>query len=138
MPEHTSVRLPAVTLALVSASSMALEIVAGRALAPYVGMSLYTWTSVIAVVLAGFSGGHWLGGRLAEAAPGRALMLTGWAMVAAALTTGGAAFLLRWAAGPVISAGASTAAAASARQRPINPEVSQNSARVATASGIRK
>ena len=43
---------------LTSAASLTVEIVAGRMLAPYVGMSLYTWTSVIAVVLAGFSAGH--------------------------------------------------------------------------------
>ena len=36
--------------------------IAGRLLAPYVGMSLYTWTAIIAVVLAGLSVGHWLGG----------------------------------------------------------------------------
>ena len=52
--------------AAIAAASLVVEIVAGRMLAPYVGMSLYTWTSVIAVVLAGFSAGHWLGGRLAE------------------------------------------------------------------------
>jgi len=46
------------TIAGVSAASMALEIVAGGALAPYVGMSLYTWTVIIAVVLAGLSVGH--------------------------------------------------------------------------------
>ena len=45
---------------------MALEIVAGRALAPYVGMSLYTWTLIIAVVLAGLSLGHWIGGVVAD------------------------------------------------------------------------
>ncbi|MEM8836449.1 MAG: fused MFS/spermidine synthase [Pseudomonadota bacterium] len=55
-----------VTLMLVSAASMALEIVAGRALAPYVGMSLYSWTVIIAVVLAGLSIGHWLGGLIAD------------------------------------------------------------------------
>ena len=55
-----------VTLTLVSAASMALEIVAGRALAPYVGMSLYSWTIIIAVVLAGLSLGHWLGGVAAD------------------------------------------------------------------------
>ncbi|MEO0719944.1 MAG: fused MFS/spermidine synthase, partial [Pseudomonadota bacterium] len=32
---------------------MALEIAAGRLMAPYVGMSLYSWTAIIAVVLAG-------------------------------------------------------------------------------------
>ncbi|MCB1451964.1 MAG: fused MFS/spermidine synthase, partial [Nitratireductor sp.] len=35
---------------MVSAASLVVEIVAGRMLAPYLGMSLYTWTSVIAVV----------------------------------------------------------------------------------------
>ena len=48
-----------------SACALVIEIVAGRLLAPYVGMSLYTWTAIIAVVLAGLSVGHWIGGRLA-------------------------------------------------------------------------
>lgn len=52
---------------LVSANTLVLEIAAGRMLAPYVGMSLYTWTAIIATVLAGLSAGHWLGGRLADA-----------------------------------------------------------------------
>lgn len=89
--------------ATVAAASLVVEIVAGRMLAPYVGMSLYTWTSVIAVVLAGFSAGHWVGGRMAEWPAPRALMANGWAMVAAAATTGGAVFLLRVTAGPVIT-----------------------------------
>lgn len=53
------------TLFLTSAGALIVEIVAGRMLAPYVGMSLYTWTAIIAVVLAGLSAGHWIGGRLA-------------------------------------------------------------------------
>lgn len=89
--------------ATVAAASLVVEIVAGRMLAPYVGMSLYTWTSIIAVVLAGFSAGHWAGGRLAELPPDQALRANGWAMLAAALTTGGALFLLRGVAGPVIT-----------------------------------
>lgn len=48
---------------LTSACLMVLEIVAVRLLAPYVGVSLYTWTSVIGVVLAGVSLGAWAGGR---------------------------------------------------------------------------
>ena len=63
--------------ASVAAASLVVEIVAGRMLAPYVGMSLYTWTSVIAVVLAGFSAGHWAGGRLAEWPPSAALRANG-------------------------------------------------------------
>ncbi|MGD8397832.1 MAG: fused MFS/spermidine synthase [Anaerolineae bacterium] len=45
---------------------MALELVAGRIIAPYVGVSLYTWTSVIGVVLAGMSVGNVAGGWLAD------------------------------------------------------------------------
>ena len=100
--------LPPLTLlvvmqAAVAAASLVVEIVAGRLLAPYLGMSLYTWTAVIAVVLAGFSAGHWAGGRIAERPVGRALALTAWAMVGAALTTAGAIFLLRWSAGGIIT-----------------------------------
>ncbi len=89
--------------AAVSAVSLVVEIVAGRMLAPYVGMSLYTWTSVIAVVLAGFSAGHWWGGRLADGPAERALRLTGWIMGAAALSTAGAVVLLQAVAGPVMN-----------------------------------
>jgi spermidine synthase len=45
---------------------MILELVAGRIVAPYVGVSLYTWTSIIGVVLAGISLGNYLGGWLAD------------------------------------------------------------------------
>ena len=45
---------------------MVLELVAGRIIAPYVGVSLYTWTSIIGVVLAGISLGNYVGGRLAD------------------------------------------------------------------------
>lgn len=55
----------ALTILLSSALGLVVEIVAGRLLAPYVGMSLYSWTAIIAVVLGGFSLGHWWGGRLA-------------------------------------------------------------------------
>lgn len=48
-----------------------LELVAARILAPVIGVSLYTWTSVIGVVLAGISLGNFIGGRLADARPGR-------------------------------------------------------------------
>jgi spermidine synthase len=49
-----------------SGCSMVLELVAGRIIAPYVGVSLYTWTTVIGVVLSGISMGNYLGGRLAD------------------------------------------------------------------------
>src|SRR6266545_1914705 len=50
---------------------LVLEIVAGRILAPTLGVSLYTWTSVIGVVLAGVSLGNYLGGRVADRWPSR-------------------------------------------------------------------
>ncbi len=56
----------ATTILIASALGLVVEIVAGRLLAPYVGMSLHSWTAIIAVVLGGFSLGHWWGGRLAE------------------------------------------------------------------------
>ncbi|MGP6088884.1 fused MFS/spermidine synthase [Antarctobacter jejuensis] len=90
--------------AMVSAASLVVEIVAGRMLAPYVGMSLYTWTSVIAVVLAGFSVGHWWGGVLAGRPLKKSLTDTGWALFGAALTTALAAQALRLTAGPILDA----------------------------------
>lgn len=53
---------------------MVIELVAGRILAPILGVSLYTWTSVIGVVLAGISLGNYLGGRLADRAASRLLL----------------------------------------------------------------
>ena len=58
--------------ALVFASStcvMVLEIVAARLIAANLGASLYTWTSVIGVILAGISIGNFLGGRIADRHP---------------------------------------------------------------------
>ncbi|MFN8521559.1 MAG: fused MFS/spermidine synthase [Chloroflexota bacterium] len=53
-----------------SCATLVLELVAGRMLAPYIGASLYTWTAIIGVVLAGLSVGAWLGGRIADTRPG--------------------------------------------------------------------
>lgn len=52
-----------------SACGLILELVAGRIMAPFIGVSLYTWTSIIGVVLAGMSLGNYLGGRIADRAP---------------------------------------------------------------------
>jgi len=49
-----------------SACIMVLELVASRLIAPQLGVSLYTWTSVIGVILAGISLGNYIGGRLAD------------------------------------------------------------------------
>lgn len=45
---------------------MVLELVASRLIAKHVGSSLYTWTSVIGVVLAGITVGNFAGGWLAD------------------------------------------------------------------------
>ncbi|HEY5720530.1 MAG TPA: fused MFS/spermidine synthase [Gammaproteobacteria bacterium] len=66
-----------------SAILLVLEIVAGRLIAPYVGASLYTWTSIIGVILAGLSLGNWLGGVLADRGAGPAT--AGWALALSGL-----------------------------------------------------
>ena len=54
-----------------SAVTLIIEIVAARILAPHIGVSVYTWTSVIGVILAGISLGNWLGGVLADRSASR-------------------------------------------------------------------
>ena len=51
---------------VISICVMALELTASRLVARSVGSSLYTWTSVIGVVLAGITLGNFLGGWLAD------------------------------------------------------------------------
>ena len=94
----TPLRL-SIVVTVASAASMALEIVASRMIAPYVGMSLYTWTAVIAVVLAGLALGHWVGGMLAGRR--RALFAV---LAAGAVTAFATQFLLRGLAGGVLGA----------------------------------
>ena len=54
-----------------SACGLSIEIVAGRILAPTIGVSLYTWTSIIGIVLAGISVGNFVGGVAADRFPRR-------------------------------------------------------------------
>jgi MFS family permease len=66
---HSSLKLlfiPCATVFISSFCIMVLELVAGRIIARYLGSSLYTWTSVIGVVLAGITIGNYIGGRLAD------------------------------------------------------------------------
>jgi hypothetical protein len=49
-----------------SAAVLVLEILAGRLLAPYVGVSLNTYTGIIGTVLVGIAIGAWLGGVAAD------------------------------------------------------------------------
>jgi spermidine synthase len=57
-----------------SAAVLVLEILAARLLAPYVGVTLETYTTIIGVVLAGIACGSWAGGRLADRVPPRRLL----------------------------------------------------------------
>lgn len=88
-----------------SAAILVLEIMAGRLLAPYLGVTLETFTGIIGTVLAGISLGAWLGGRLADKRdPGT---LLGPLLIAGGITTLLAPLLVRMvgpsvkAAGPV-------------------------------------
>lgn len=89
--------------ALSAACGLVVEIAAGRMLAPYLGMSLYTWTAIIAVVLAGFSAGHWIGGRAAERPTQSAHRFVVWSLVGAALSSVAALILIRLLSGPILS-----------------------------------
>src|SRR4030043_312454 len=66
-----SIFIPSATVFLSSACIMVLELVAGRLIARHLGSSLYTWTSVIGIVLAGITVGNYLGGRIADRFPAR-------------------------------------------------------------------
>jgi SAM-dependent methyltransferase len=57
-----------------SAGVLMLEILAGRLLAPYVGVTLETYTGIIGTVLAGIALGSWQGGRLADHREPRTLL----------------------------------------------------------------
>ena len=70
---------------------MTLELTASRLIAKHVGSSLYTWTSVIGVVLAGITLGNWLGGWMADRYDrGRAL---GWMYLLGSISCGGVLWL---------------------------------------------
>jgi predicted membrane-bound spermidine synthase len=81
------VHRPAIRAAIVvfiaSFCTLVIELVAGRILAPYVGVSLYTWTSIIGVVLAGISAGAWVGGWLADRRPVASTL--GWLLLASGI-----------------------------------------------------
>lgn len=57
------------TVFFTGAGLMTIELVASRLIARFLGSSLYTWTGVLGVILAGMSLGNYLGGRMADSAP---------------------------------------------------------------------
>ncbi len=78
-------RLYGLVVFLSAAILLVLEIVAGRLLAPYIGVSLYTWTSIIGIILAGLSLGHWMGGKLADHGAGH--LTVGVVLIIASVST---------------------------------------------------
>ena len=61
-----SLLIPSATVFISSLCIMVLELVAARLIARHLGSSLYTWTAVIGIVLAGISLGNSLGGQIAD------------------------------------------------------------------------
>ncbi|MHC4086310.1 MAG: fused MFS/spermidine synthase [Planctomycetota bacterium] len=66
-----AVFIPGATIFFSSGCIMILELVASRLTARHLGSSLYTWTSVIGVILAGITIGNYIGGRIADRFPAR-------------------------------------------------------------------
>lgn len=64
---------------IASFCTLVIEMVAGRILAPFVGVSIYTWTSIIGVILAGISVGAFIGGKLVDRYPARKTL--GWLLL---------------------------------------------------------
>ncbi len=85
MHTRSLLRLYGLVVFLSAAMLLVLEIVAGRLLAPYIGVSLYTWTSIIGVILAGLSLGHWVGGKMADRGAGH--LAAGLVLLATAVAT---------------------------------------------------
>ncbi|MFH0796598.1 MAG: fused MFS/spermidine synthase [Candidatus Omnitrophota bacterium] len=77
-PDRHVIRLgiPCATVFIASFCIMVLEISATRLIARYLGVSLYTWTSVIGVVLAGLTLGSYFGGRVADRFPPAKVLFT--------------------------------------------------------------
>ena len=77
----------AATLFATSALGLILEIVAARLIAPYVGMSIYTWTAIISTILAGLTAGNWIGGYLSTGEARTDCRRLGWIFILAAIST---------------------------------------------------
>ncbi len=77
-----------------SASVLVLEIMAGRLMAPFAGVTLESFTAIIGPVLAGIAVGSWLGGRAADAYPPERLV--GPALVAGGLLALLSSPIIQW------------------------------------------
>ncbi|MFO7695159.1 MAG: fused MFS/spermidine synthase, partial [Vicinamibacterales bacterium] len=71
---------------LCGATVMIYEIAGARVLGPYLGTSIFIWTSLIGIILGSLSLGYWLGGRLADRKPTYSML--GYVILAAAILIG--------------------------------------------------
>ena len=67
------------------AAVMVVELLGSRILAPYLGSSIYTWASLIGVVLGALALGYYIGGRVADRS--RTFRVLGLIVLAAAIAT---------------------------------------------------
>jgi spermidine synthase len=81
-------RLPHAVFFVSCACIMVVELTASRLVARHLGSSLYTWSAIIGVMLAGITAGNYLGGRLADRLP--RVPLVGWLFLASAACVGAA------------------------------------------------
>ncbi len=72
------------------AATMVLELVGSRLLAPYLGTSLFVWTSLIGVILGCLSVGYWWGGKISDRKPDARVFAS--IIFSAALFVGAVAF----------------------------------------------
>jgi predicted membrane-bound spermidine synthase len=81
---------------------LVVEIVAGRMLAPFLGVSLYTWTGIIGVVLSGMALGAYLGGFVGDRFPRPSTL--GWILLISSLGVFSIPPLTHWAEGALLQA----------------------------------
>jgi predicted membrane-bound spermidine synthase len=89
-----SVGISGVIAAIVSACLMTLEIIAGHLLAPFVGVSIVPWASVIAIVMVAMAVGYYAGGVVAR--KDTSLRKVGMGVVVAALWVACMSPLAHW------------------------------------------
>lgn len=90
-------RLEAIAF-LSGAAVMVLEIAGSRIMAPFLGTSVFVWTTLIGVIMASLSAGYWWGGRLADRKPEytRLAAILFLASIGVTITTLAQQPLLRW------------------------------------------
>lgn len=81
-----------VSALILGAALMSVEIVASRVIAPFLGVSIFTWTGIIAVILIGVSMGNMLGGTYADRMDGKQnigslFVWTAWSVVFALIAS---------------------------------------------------